>query len=246
MKDNEEQKRIAWNKIVKKVLQFPGVKVHRETYLKDSFRPYLNEEEIEQVLNETPKSANIDKDLIDKLADASISYHTTMCSSISFAAGMPGGWWALGPIPGDVSQFFYHATVLCQKLLYLYGWPTLFDDDEFNNVDDDTLLKITLFLGVMMGAQGATKALSKLAENISKEVVKRLPRYALTKYGIYNLAKQVGKWIGAKITKESFAKQVGKVIPVLGGFISGIITYFSMKPMGKRLKKHLKELPLAN
>ncbi len=42
-----------------------------------------------------------------------------------------------------------------------------------------------------------------------------------------------------KITKKTFAQGVSKAIPILGGVISGGLTYASMKPMGNRLRKTL-------
>ena len=47
--------------------------------------------------------------------------------------------------------------------------------------------------------------------------------------------------IGVKVTKDSFAKGISKAVPILGGIVSGGITYVSMKPMGNRLSKVLSE-----
>jgi hypothetical protein len=44
------------------------------------------------------------------------------------------------------------------------------------------------------------------------------------------------------MTKEGFAKGVGKVIPLVGAPISATITYYTFRPMARRLKKHLDEL----
>ena len=97
----------------------------------------------------------------------------------------------------------------------------------------------------MLGASEASKAISELSKRLSMEASKRLPQVALTKYGIYNLAKQVAKWIGVRLTKTTFARGVSKVIPVLGGFISGGITAVPMKRMSYKLKDHLAGLQLA-
>lgn len=63
----------------------------------------------------------------------------------------------------------------------------------------------------------------------------------MTKTVIYPIVKQVAKWIGVKLTKESFAKGLGKVIPIIGAAISGGLTYATFKPGAKRLQKVLKE-----
>lgn len=41
------------------------------------------------------------------------------------------------------------------------------------------------------------------------------------------------------MTKDIFAKGVSKAIPIIGGVISGGLTFASMKPMGNRLKETL-------
>lgn len=244
MKKNEKNPEDVWNNIVRSVLSIPGTRVNRNQFLKDILRPHVSEDVILIAIDSGPSKAGIDPKIIDRMANGCINFHVSICSSASFLAGLPGGWWAAGTIPADITQYFYHTIVVCQKLLYLYGWPDLFEEDEFGNLDEETLLKITLFLGVMMGATGANKAVAQLAQEFAKEVVKRLPKQALTKYAIYNITKQIAKWIGVKLTKETFAKQVGKFIPVIGGVIAGGVTFYTLKPMSKRLQRHLKQLPL--
>ncbi len=51
-----------------------------------------------------------------------------------------------------------------------------------------------------------------------------MPRQALTKYAIYNVAKQAGKWLSIPITKGSFARFISKAIPVIGGIISASVS----------------------
>ena len=83
------------------------------------------------------------------------------------------------------------------------------------------------------------EAIQELAKNFAKEIVKRLPKYALTKTVIYPIVKLVAKWIGVKLTKDSFAKGLGKVVPILGGVISGGLTYVTFRPGAKKLKNTL-------
>ena len=85
------------------------------------------------------------------------------------------------------------------------------------------------------------EAIQELAKNFAKEIVKRLPKYALTKTVIYPIVKQVAKWIGIKLTKDTFAKGLGKAIPIVGGVVSGGLTYVTFKPGAKKLKNKLHE-----
>ena len=53
---------------------------------------------------------------------------------------------------------------------------------------------------------------------------------------------KVLKIFGVNLTKGGFAKGMGKFIPILGGVVSGGLTYTTMKPMGERLQKELSKL----
>jgi hypothetical protein len=178
------------------------------------------------------------------LADSSIRRHVAAVAGFSFATGLPGGWWIAGTIPADLVQFYWHAVVLSQKLAYLYGWPDIIDEE--GGADDETEYRLTLFMGVMMGAQGANKVIAEIAERFAKEAAKRLPRYALTKYGLYNVAKQVGKWIGIQVTKNAFGRAVARVVPIVGGVVAASVSVALMRPMARRLKTHLSGLGYAD
>lgn len=93
----------------------------------------------------------------------------------------------------------------------------------------------------MMGASAANQAIKGLAKEFAKQVVKRLPQKALTKTMYYPIIKQIAKWIGVKLTKDTFAKGLGKVIPILGGVISGGLTLATFRPSAKRLQHKLQE-----
>jgi hypothetical protein len=62
-------------------------------------------------------------------------------------------------------------------------------------------------------------------------------------YAFYNTIRQVARWIGISVTKDSFAKVVSKVILILGGVFSGTLTAIVMTQMGGRLIKHLQNNP---
>jgi hypothetical protein len=157
-------------------------------------------------------------------------------ASISSALmGLPGGWWMAGTIPTDLAQFYGHVLSLMQKLMYLYGWPPLTDIN--NQLDDESLNIMTLFVGVMMGNKLAIEALGKIVAQASKKVSIKISETLMAKYAI-----KIAQWIGINMTKEGFAKGAGKVLPLVGAPISATITYYTFRPMARRLKKHLDDL----
>ena len=71
--------------------------------------------------------------------------------------------------------------------------------------------------------------------------MKRLPQYALTQGVIFPLVRQVAKWIGVSLTKQSFSRGVAKFVPIVGGLVSGVLTFFTFRHQSKKLKNKLKE-----
>ena len=221
----------------------PGAKVDRASFLRSQLTAYCEDEQVNKAIELGPARAGVSPDLTDHLADSTIKSHTVKASALSFGAGLPGGFAMLATIPVDTAQFYWHTIVVSQKLAYLYGWPALYDRDV--KLDEETELRIVLFLGAMMRADGARKILSKLSSSFAKEMTVRIPRYALTKTAYYPLVKTVLRWVGVSVTKQSFAKGISKVVPIVGGAVSGGITFITLRSMARNLKGHLKELKYA-
>ena len=229
-------------RIIRAAMALPGARVNRSDFLRAQLHVYCITEQVSGAIEIGPARAGVRPELIDKIADSVIRSHVVKASGLSFATGMPGGWFMAATIPADLAQFFWHAIVLAQKLAYLYGWPDLLEDGE---LDEETELRIVLLLGSMMGAAEANKLLAEIARRFAQEATRRIPRYALTKTTYYPLVKMVLKWVGVRVSKQSFAKGVSKVIPVLGGVLSAGVTALTLRPMAKHLKNHLRELRFA-
>lgn len=227
----------VWNKVMSSALAIPGVQVDRETFLRSELRQYCSKDELEKAIS-NPVDV-LSEDRIDSLANSCINNHLLKVTSLSVVAGIPGGLAMAATIPADMAQYYWHTFVLAQKLAYLYGIPDL--RDENGNLTETSQDMLTLFVGVMMGAAAANNAIKNVSKAFAVQVVKRLPQKALTKTVYYPIIKQVAKWIGIKLTKDTFAKGVGKTIPILGGIISGGLTAATFHPSAKRLQKKLKE-----
>ena len=221
--------------LLKAILALPGAKVNRMEYLSSNFRRYGM---VERLNNETPVSV-YGQDIVERVAKSSINAHTFRTTIESTACGVPGGIAMVGTLPTDMIQFNYHIVVLAQKLAYLYGWDSLFDEN--GNIDDETYVKLSLFIGRMYGVQVAEDALKSISRCAAENLVKKLPKMALTKSLLYRTVREVAKHLGVKVTKDSFAKAVGKAIPFVGGAISGVMTYASFRPMANRLNESFKD-----
>ena len=224
-----------WDKVMNGALKMPMVKVDRTAFLTKEFSMYNN---ADQLRDKRPIDL-FDAEAIERAARGVINSHLTKATVASTAAGIPGGLVMAATMPADIAQYYWHVLVVAQKLGYLYGWPDLLDDK--GQITEGTRNVLTLFVGVMFGAQAASKLVGEIAKRVSLQAAKRLPQQALTKTVYYPVVKQVAKWIGVKMTKDTFGRGVGKAIPILGGVLSGAITAFSFKPMAEKLQKHLRE-----
>lgn len=222
-------------------LKLPAVRVDRKTFLKDIFISKIdNQEQFNILMEQGPIAAKIEKHELSKIATNLINKRTIQSTGISFATGVPGGIAMAATIPGDVMQFFGTTLRMAQELAYLYGSEEVWDEDSV--VDEKVMNQMIIYLGVMFGVVSSNVAVKLLAENLAKQVLKRLPQQALMKTVWYRIIKKISKAIGVQMNKSILAKGVSKAIPVIGGVISGGMTYASMKPMGKRLKETLEEV----
>ena len=155
----------------------------------------------------------------------------------SFAMGIPGGLAMAATVPADVLQFFGMSLRLAQELSYLYGGGDLWQNGQIDN--ERIRNELLLYCGVMFGVSGAAAGVRVLSFRIAETALKKLPQKALTKAFWYPIVKKIAKVVGVKVTKSSVAKGVSKVIPVIGGLLSGGMNFASMMPMANNLKNTL-------
>lgn len=244
MEENAKAVQI-WDNALSMVLKIPGALVDRKDFLRNELSLYCNEQQLNDILEGRLKTTEVlTKKRIQKLAKGSIKYHRNLASMASGFAGLPGGLGLAAAIPADMAQYLYHVIILIQKLLYLYGVPDLRNSN--NEIDDELKNIITLFIGVSMGADLASRGAKEFLKKLAKEVAIRIPRKALTKTTLYNIVKQTAKWIGIKLTKNKLGNALGKMVPLIGFPISASLTYFSFTHMSKKLKNHLDTEVLEN
>lgn len=230
--------------VLKSAMNMPGVQIRRDDFLRKELSKRYPKDKVEAAILRNPAHAGITTTEINSIARSCISVETKRVSAISAAAGIPGGFAMLGTVPADIAQYFAHIVRVLQKLAYLYGWKELYNaKGEF---DDETVDRLTLFIGVMFGVNAANAAITKIAQNAAVKVEKNLVNKALTKTTIYPIVKKVAQILGYKMTKEIFAKGVSKLVPIIGGVVSGTLTYTTFKPAANKLKKHLESLPMAD
>lgn len=225
-------------------LRVPGVKINRNQFLRKTLSKYFQEHVVDLAIEYNPAKAGITTKELDRIAKSCISFETTKVTAISATAGVPGKAGMFLAVPADLTQYFAHVIIVLQKLIYLYGWKDIFNDDD--GIDDETLNLFTLFLGVMFGVRAASVVIKKLAAQAAIRANNVIAAKSLTKGVIYPVVKRIAIVIGGKMNKRIFASGVSKLVPILGAATSGGLTYITFKPMAVRLKKHLASLPSAD
>ena len=235
-KEKAKNNSFTLTEVITAAIKLPGIKVNRETFLREQFKD-VSKERMGKIIDVGPVKAGAGRNILKKMANKLITTRTAASTTASFVAGLPGGAAMIATIPADVIQFYAVALRLAQELSYLYGEPDLW---EGNAPDSDKVTnQLILYCGVMLGASGASQTVRVLSSQLAKQALKKIPQKALTKTFYYPIVKSIAKAFGAKMTKEIFAKGVSKAIPVIGGVVSGGITLVTLRPMGTRLANTL-------
>lgn len=225
--------------VLQQVVKLPVVKVDRSKFLVDKFSNELDPKDVPILLEEGP-TALLSQEILDRVANACIRDNVLLASGTSVLAGLPGGLALAITVPTDVAQFYAFSLKLAQELGYIYGYDDLWASR--NELSEEAKNTLLLYLGVMLGVNSAGALLRAGGVSVAKHVMKTVPQKALAKTLWYPILEKVLKIFGVNLTKGGFAKGLGKFIPIVGGVVSGGLTYTTMKPMGKNLQKELSKL----
>ena len=226
-------------KVLQQVVKLPVVKVNREKFLVEKFSKELDKKDIAKLLEQGPPSL-LPQETLDRVARSCIKDNVLRASGTSVLAGLPGGILMALTIPTDVAQFYAFSLKLAQELGYIYGYDDLWASR--NELSEEAKNTLLLYLGVMLGVNSAGALLRAGGVSVAKHVMKTVPQKALAKTLWYPILEKVLKIFGVNLTKGGLAKGMGKFIPILGGIISGGLTFATMKPMGESLQQELSKL----
>lgn len=212
------------------IAKLPIVRVDREAFL---LKHFGHSEYLDLILENGPHEV-YSVESLRKKANALINNSAAKTSMVSFASGLPSNPAMMIPAGGaDVAQYFGFALNLAQQIAYLFGEDELFDGR--GELSDTAQLRVIAYLGAMFGAAGAAALVTHTSKAAGANLGKKVVSQALTKTAWYPLVKKVGSVIGLKITRNTVQKTVTKAVPIVGGVVSGGLTYLTFRPMGHRL-----------
>lgn len=211
--------------------KIPGVKVTREEFLRKQFK---NSPLLTTIVAQGPIAAGVSQKEVKKIATSLVGKRTRQASTVSFAAGLPGGIAMTATVPADMLQFLANSLKLAQELAYLY------DYDDFWTLKSETRKnELLLFLGTMLEVKGGAAAMRLLTIQHAEAVAHKLSVTALERALYWPILGEIANVIIEKIMKKTMASGMTKFIPLAGGFLSGGITYNALSTMGKELIKAL-------
>lgn len=217
------------------VSKLPVVRVDREAFLRKQFAGSAH---LDVILKIGPHVVFTAASLRKK-ADGVIKSSTAKTSMASFAAGLPGNPVIMVAAGGaDVAQFFGFAINMAQQIAYVFGEDDLFEGEQLS---DAAQIRVIAYLGAMFGAAGAAALVSQTSKLAGANLGKKVAAQALTKTAWYPLVKKVGALIGKQVTKKTVEKTITKAVPVVGGVVSGGLTYVTFRPMGRHLADTLQK-----
>ena len=220
-------------KIFEAASKVQGIEVNRDEFLKKQF---VGEENIDEIIKLGPQKAKVSLKRIKKLVQGVAKYHTTLATCASVAAGLPGGWWMVGTIPLDISQYYANCLIGAQKIAYLYGFP-----DIKNCSDMSKNMTLMALLVVMIGEGGANLGKQVLGRHTEK-IAGRVIASGGTKTFFYKFINEVAKKLGYnQLTKKGVSEVLKKSIPIVGGFVNGGITFLSSNLAFKKLLAYFEE-----
>ena len=236
-----EKSSLTTQQLISTISNMPVIRVDREDFLRKQIgnSPYIDD-----IIAKGPQAV-FTVDALRKRADEVIKNSTRKTSVASFAAGFastPVAMVAAGA--ADIAQFFGFALNMAQKIAYLFGEDQLFTgftpaDDMLKSdgtvLPEDAQIKMISYLGAMMGVSGASSLIIRTSATAGATIGKKVASQALTKTAWYPLIKKVASILGYKITKKSVEAAISKSVPVVGGVVSGGLTYVTFKPMGGKL-----------
>ena len=183
---------LSFTSVLETAAKLPLVHIDRKKFLTDNLSKVCTTEQLNKALDCGTLQAGIAVNLLDSIANAVINAETLKVTTISAAAGLPGGLAMLATIPADLAQFYGFILRTAQELAYLYGWDELVTEGNSLELDAATESQLILFVGVMSGVAAAGGAVTKLfGEAAMRAVAKKVAAKALTKTWYYPIAKLV-------------------------------------------------------
>lgn len=226
-----------YNKLLALTFHLPYVKVDRNKYLSRELKPYCSDADLKKALEGKPTDV-LDKSTIHKIANKSILRHCIFTSLLSAIAVIPGNTVVeVSLMVMDLLQFQLIVFIIAQKIIYLYGHDAIKEEKG----EEKAAAIILTVSAVMIGSHQITQKLKSAAGTAARRVVMQAAAKTGSRAFIINIVKQLLKWLGIDATKATLLTTLSLAVNCLCMLISGLVSFWLLYPMCKRLTRHLEE-----
>lgn len=179
--------------------------------------------------------AGISMDEVNEIAKKVIVNDTAKASVYSGALGLVSN---PASVPADLALYFSQTLKTMQKLLYLYGADSLFENDK---VKAHEMNMVVIALGAMFGVTGAAQTLTtitqKATSGLMKKASKKISKVLVSSKTIQEIAKK----LSISLSDDLLKTLLPKIVPVVGAAANVVLMNVSFKPCCDRLNKALND-----
>ncbi|MGO9378044.1 MAG: hypothetical protein ACLP29_05770 [Dissulfurispiraceae bacterium] len=214
--------------------KLPGYRIHPyETYARLKIFGVNN-------INHPKDLFDADVKMLTKAARAFAETHCRKLAAIGFGTGLPGG--PAGVAAGvtiELEEYLRRVFLLSQEIGHVYGIiPMPFVDTVNENTSEyyaDVQAEILKAILIGMGIGGITMTVSEIAKLVAAKEAKEIAVKKISNKIITELAKQIAKKLGVRLTQGQMSRRALRIIPVLGGGVNAVFCYTGMKVIGNRM-----------
>lgn len=239
--DNEKY-RSLWFQIAENVLEMNATYIGRVEFLR-KLLANVSSEKLEIAVEKCPSMMGLSEEEMLRYAHKIIISHATELAVTGYPPGIPERWLYPDPLPESLVSFYRIVIMLIQKLLYLYGWGAecIMFAGESRVVEEYSMLKITLVIGMLFGINGARELFKSLVSRDSETGQWFFKGHSEAEL-LWDQVELIGDAISRKFSYDSFSEKVINAVPLLGMSISDGITLVAVRIMFSELLKVLPQL----
>ncbi len=226
-------------------LKIKGVLVDRAEFLRETFSNY-SADIVETAVSKSPQIADIPPKKLNKIAHKVSKQKNKFLSSVATKHLMPKKISRFASIPTEITLYYAHVLYTIQKLMYLYGFPQIKNEENEKELPLETITIFSICLGTMYEAEGANTALKTVAKGIADGAEGEELREILNGEECSLAMANTNKWFAVNIVRGILGKVARSAVPVVGGIVGGVIASDSLMTDFDALEDTLAETTLCN
>lgn len=194
---------------------------------------HLDQEGLQRMFDTSPFEV-VGREAVDRVARRRIRYHAFLAGVCTLLTMLPLSWITWPLLIVDIIYFQMQVFVVSQELYILYKRKADYDNAHFNY---ETLAVVAVRMdGTLIKHQvskNAKRGIGWAGRWAAGQGVK------VFRVSIKNIIRQVFKWLGIGVTKNSIEMTMAYLLSFVCASIGGFISFWMFLPMGRRLRKEL-------